>query len=458
MLILGLDCVPPVLAFERWADHLPVLSALARRGAFGSLRSCTPPITMPAWACMMSGRDPGELGIYGFRQRQPGTRQLRVATSDDLHLPRVWDLASDAGLECAALFVPPSFPAPAIRGVSVGCMLTPSADAPHTVPAELADELRGRFGPHQPDVAEPEDGDADALFDALYESAAYRWDVAEHVLRTRAPQLLAMVEIGTDRLHHALWPRFDVEDPRHDPARSLEREARDFYAYLDSRVGRMIELAGPEAAVLVASDHGARPLRGGVRLNEWLRREGLLVLRSDPSGPVSLHEADVDWGRTRAWAEGGYHARVNLNTRARYADGPLDDAEALTLRDILASKLSALRFDASPRATRVVVPESAYRAVRGEAPDLLVFFGDLDLRALGELGADVFAAPHEVERAPGRGGCNHDWDGIFMLAGRGVDARGKLEGAVIQDVGATALALLGLEIPGDWLGSDRSSG
>lgn len=31
--------------------------------------SCVPPITVPAWSCMMSSHDPGSLGIYGFRNR-----------------------------------------------------------------------------------------------------------------------------------------------------------------------------------------------------------------------------------------------------------------------------------------------------------------------------------------------------------------------------------------------------
>lgn len=453
VLFVGLDCVPPRLALDRWRDHLPVLSSLAARGASGPLRSCTPPITIPAWACMTSGRDPGELGIYGFRDRIAGSRGMRVVTATDLAHDRIWDVASQAGLTSAALFVPPSYPARALRGVSAGCMLTPGPDAAHTHPPELADELRARFGPHQPDVQEPDDGDADALLDALHESAAYRWDVAEHLLRTREPQLLAMVEIGPDRMHHALWPRLDPSDPRHDPSTSLEREARDFYAYLDARLGRLVELAGPGTAVIVASDHGARPLLGGVRVNEHLRREGLLVLQNEVTTPTRLADAQVDWSRTRAWAEGGYHARVFLNTRERFDDAPLDAREADTLRDRLADGLVAL----APR-TRIVDPRTTYRALRGRPPDLMAFFGDLDLRALGEVGGDVHASPGEVERAPGRGGCNHDWDGMLVVSGEGVQARASIEGAQIQDAGSTALSLLGVTPPADWLGVDRSLG
>ena len=49
---------------------------------WGPLRSVDPPITVPAWSCMMTGRDPGELGIYGFRNRADhGYDSLAVADS-----------------------------------------------------------------------------------------------------------------------------------------------------------------------------------------------------------------------------------------------------------------------------------------------------------------------------------------------------------------------------------------
>ena len=67
--VIGLDCAEPHLVFERWREELPNLSRLMEPGTWGPLRSVDPPITVPAWSCMMSGRDPGELGIYGFRNR-----------------------------------------------------------------------------------------------------------------------------------------------------------------------------------------------------------------------------------------------------------------------------------------------------------------------------------------------------------------------------------------------------
>ena len=67
--VIGLDCAEPSLVFDRFADELPNISQLIARGTWGPLRSVDPPITVPAWSCMLTGRDPGELGIYGFRNR-----------------------------------------------------------------------------------------------------------------------------------------------------------------------------------------------------------------------------------------------------------------------------------------------------------------------------------------------------------------------------------------------------
>ena len=79
--VIGLDCADPGLVFDRWQDELPNLRSLISAGTWGPLRSVDPPITVPAWSCMMTSRDPGELGIYGFRNRSDhGYDSLAVVT------------------------------------------------------------------------------------------------------------------------------------------------------------------------------------------------------------------------------------------------------------------------------------------------------------------------------------------------------------------------------------------
>ena len=68
--IIGLDSVPPELLFDKLITKLPNLGKMYREGVHGKLRTCDPPITVPAWMVMMTGKSPGELGIYGFRHRK----------------------------------------------------------------------------------------------------------------------------------------------------------------------------------------------------------------------------------------------------------------------------------------------------------------------------------------------------------------------------------------------------
>ena len=98
ILVIGLDCAEPSLVFEKWRDQLPNLRGLMERGAWTTMNSTIPPITVPAWSCMMSSKDPGTLGIYGFRNRKDHTYGgLTFATSTAVREPRLWEILSKAG-------------------------------------------------------------------------------------------------------------------------------------------------------------------------------------------------------------------------------------------------------------------------------------------------------------------------------------------------------------------------
>src|SRR5881628_3744621 len=110
-MIIGLDCAEPELVFERWRDDLPTLASLIDGGAYGRLTSVVPPITVPAWSCMMSSRTPGDLGIYGFRNRADRSYDATfVANGDAVHAPRLWDYATREGKPSIVVGVPGTYP------------------------------------------------------------------------------------------------------------------------------------------------------------------------------------------------------------------------------------------------------------------------------------------------------------------------------------------------------------
>jgi predicted AlkP superfamily phosphohydrolase/phosphomutase len=213
-------------------------------------------------------------------------------------------------------------------------------------------------------------------------------------------------------------------------------------------------LLDEDTAVLVVSDHGARSLRGGVCVNEWLIEHGYLVLDHTPERPTAPAELAIDWKRTRAWAEGGYYARVFLNLEGREPQGCVPRARYADERARLIELLRALPGPHGEHvAHRIVTPEACFRAQNGAPPDVLAFFGDLDYRALGTVGHGRVHLPHDDR---GADGCNHDWDGIFAMSGGGTPRLGEVSGYALPDVTRTVLGLLGVPCTDDLLGVDRS--
>src|SRR5215211_1354937 len=91
--LIGLDCGTPELLFERFADDMPTLTKLREQALWGPLRSIDPPISIPAWICMLSGRTPGDLGVYGMRNRSDHSyKGMAFATSKTFAAPRLWEL------------------------------------------------------------------------------------------------------------------------------------------------------------------------------------------------------------------------------------------------------------------------------------------------------------------------------------------------------------------------------
>jgi predicted AlkP superfamily phosphohydrolase/phosphomutase len=375
-----------------------------------------------------------------------------MVRSEHVQVERVWDVLAQHGKRSSVLFVPPSYPPFAIEGELVSCFLTPGPEADHTMPRRLKGELEARFGPYVPDV-EVRKAERDGLCAELVRMTEQHFAMAEHVWRTREPDFLMMVEIGPDRLHHAFFAELDPAHPAHDPRSAYADVGRTYYRALDACVARLVEAAGDDTAIVVASDHGARPLLFSFCINEWLVREGYLTLH-EPVAPGPLRAEMVDWSRTRAWAEGGYYARVFFNVQGREPYGVVPAEELAQERAVLATRLRGVP-DREGQGMRNVVeaPEQLYRRVEGLAPDLLAVFDDLSVRALSTVGTGELYAQGDDR---GADACNHDWDGILVLAGPGVSARGDLGTVSIHDVGPSVLSLFGVAKPEGWLGLDRS--
>jgi len=108
---------------------------------------------------------------------------------------------------------------------------------------------------------------------------------------------------GVDRIHHAFWKFSDPSHAQYVPGSKYEHAIRDYYIYVDQKVGELLSHLDDETAVLVASDHGAKAMIGGICVNEWLMKNGYLQLKQKPSGITPFAKVQVDWEKTVAWAK-----------------------------------------------------------------------------------------------------------------------------------------------------------
>ena len=375
VLIIGLDCAEPSLVFEKWRAQLPNISRLMEQGAWTTMNSTTPPITVPAWSCMMSSKDPGTLGIYGFRNRKDFTYAgLSFATSTAVKEPRLWDILSKAGKLSVVIGVPGTYPVSAVNGAMVSCFLTPDpATNQYTFPANLRDEIDAVLGKNQymVDVSDYRTEDKAAVLREIYEMTDRRFKLAKHWVKSKPWDFFMLVEMGVDRIHHAFWKYFDPQHRKYEPG-PFTNAIRDYYIHLDKLIGELVAELPARTAVMIVSDHGGKRIDGGIAVNEWLIREGYLVLHEYPKTPAPLGKLKVDWTKTKVWSEGGYYARVFINRQGREPQGTVSPADYEPLRDELIRKLEALGDEnGKPIGTKVYRPEKLYKNCNAIPPDLV---------------------------------------------------------------------------------------
>jgi predicted AlkP superfamily phosphohydrolase/phosphomutase len=269
--------------------------------------------------------------------------------------------------------------------------------------------------------------DKDRLRQQLYDMMERRFVILEDWIEHKPWDFFMFVEIGSDRLHHGFWKFFDPKHRGYVAGNRHESVIQRYYEDLDVHIGRLLDRIDVDATnVILVSDHGAKRMDGGVCLNEWLVRQGYLVLKSAPERPTPFDKLDVDWSKTTAWGEGGYYGRICFNIAGREPQGTVAPGDVPALADALEKGIRAIPDDLGrSMRTRVFRPERTYRAVTRIAPDMMVYFDDLYWRSVGSVG---YGTIHTFENDTGPDDANHAEYGVYIEALASHDApRGPRE-------------------------------
>ena len=414
------DVIDPLIE----AGELPNLARLFESGSRGVLRSVTHPLTPHAWATMTTGVNAGRHGIWDFSERSGGGYELRLINGSYRRAPAVWDRLAAADIPAGIVNIPFTWPAPELQGFAISGFDAAAREEGLTFPRDLVTEIQQKFGPLVLDHRFPIGKDGGVDLDLVRAAAEQKVEVALWLAERFRPQLLFVVFMAADHVHHICWDDWERRGP--------ESAVAEVYRILDRATGALADAAGPDADVLVVSDHGGGRLDGVVNLNAYLASKGFLAYRGAdaavgrklarrlfelrrklpeglrtsvkrrlPGVRARAYEATqftvVDWSRTQAFAYGTF-GNVIVNLQGRERDGTVSPEDYDRVRGEVAQALLELR---GPEGEQIVAAvhrrEDLFHGPELEKlPDLIVEFDRYTWLGKGNLRsrAQLALGPH----------------------------------------------------------------
>lgn len=445
LFIFGIDGVPPELIFDKWKDDLPNMKRLMEGGIYAKVDSAIPPITIGAWTAMLSGKDIGEIGVFSYTYRDKEGKS-KLVSSRRIKCKLIWDFLGEQNKKTVALYVPLSYPVKPINGAMVSGFLTPDVNTNCAYPPSIKEKIKSMSKPEIFfDVAVGLAGhkrlDIDILLEKTYEMTKMQIKLLKDLLVSQRWDFFISVMIGTDRLQHMLWRHFDENHRRFIKNSPYKDALKNYYIYLDKKLGEIIDLVGEEVVILVVSDHGMVKQEGKINVNNWLIEEGYLVLKEKVRGKKRFSLNFVDMDKTLAYAGGAYHARIYINKEKAGKDYK-------KLREEMIKKLKEIPDDKGNKIeTKVYKTEEIYKDVSDpECPDLIVYFDDLRWASNPDLGQRGL---YSWETAIGADSAGHSREGCFIIKGEGIKNKGKIGNININQITPTILKMLDIKIPKD---------
>ena len=483
VLVLGIDgatfdIIEPMVKGGR----LPNLARLIEEGSSGLLESTLPPVTIPAWVSMMTGKNPGKLGVFDLLKRSGYGVEPNGCCYGD-HTP-LWQILNAYGIRTGVMNLPGTYPPEEVDGFMVTGMMTPSKRSPFSYPPTLAADLDTAVSPYEIDVRQWQYSDEGRFIKDIYKVMEKRGRAAEYLIGSIPCEFYMIVFTSSDRLQHVLWRKREVIE--------------SYWEELDRVIGRILRHFGEDTTVMVVSDHGFGTLARTFYVNEWLSRRGYLQVKEEVEeknlvklGRLGerlygflgerrlLHpiteflkkvmglerlqryayeylsnerlEGRVDWARTKAFScvHSPHFGHIYLNVKGKMGFGCVRDEEREELRRAIIGELSTLADPGAGKGLKVeaYAAEDIYSGPHvGEAPDIVFIIDDGRCEVDAEVGSGkLFEAGASLTNWTG----THIKHGVFIARGPGIKRGYRVEKAGILDIAPTVLRLFGIPPPDD---------
>ncbi len=328
---------------------------LIENGVFTEMASSIPEVSSVAWSSIITGKNPGEHGIFGFTDLRDNSYALRFPNYNDLNAAPFWYRLKGKSI---IINVPATYPVKEMNGVLISGFVSIDIDKsvhpPTLIPqlkrmdyrldvnSQIAHESMERFLE-----------DLDRTLNARIKAYRFLWDYTDW-------QVFMLVFTGTDRLMHFLWEAYEEETHQYHETFAAH------FARIDEVIGEIAGRIEPDDQLMMYSDHGFERLDQEVYLNYLLEQEGFL--KFSKSGEVGW--GDIDYG-TRAFALDP--TRIYINEKGKYPRGRVGANERESVLRDLEQLCSALEVNGGKVVEKVFRKEELYSgAMMEHAPDLVL--------------------------------------------------------------------------------------
>lgn len=471
VVMIGLDGATFYLLKPLMEDGImPYLKHFISEGVHGDLMSTSNPLTPPAWVSMVTGRSPEVHGIFDFLRPVPGASNILFRPYDfrDIRCETLWVIANRNGKRVTSLNFYGMSPPPKVDGYMIGGFTGWKHLRSACYPESLFEMLKSLPNFNYKDLGMDINEEKRAMW-GLPDGEQESWlrmhlDRDEawtrlilHLMQTDPTEISAMVFDGTDKIQHLFWNYIDPELVAPDPDeryKYIRNLCLDYYRLVDKAIEQIVDRAGPEANVILTSDHGFGPTTDVVYINEWLARNGYLIwsekaemdgLGRPASEYVKDNRAMFDWENTTAYCMTASSNSIFVKVDHDGSGDGIRPEDYPAFCYDLERKLLAYRHPTRDLPVFVKVHLAQAKLTNQDfletAPDLVVNLHDGGF-------VSVLRSPEVVQERRVIGG-THRPNGIFMGRGPDLIAGQQIDPISILDITPLMLYLAGIPIPSD---------
>ncbi|MFP3872786.1 MAG: alkaline phosphatase family protein [Candidatus Natronoplasma sp.] len=354
--IIGIDGVPYDLIGDLTKKgDMPNFAGLIENGHFSKMHAAIPEVSNVNWSSIVTGKNPGKHGIFGFTELIEGTYTVSFPDRRALKAKPFW--TNDK--RYVILNVPAMYPAEKINGTMISGFVSPELEKA-VYPKEALGYLESID--YNVDVDSEKAHKSKRLFlDNLFKTLDKREKAYKHFWEDKW-DVFMLVFTGSDRLEHFL-----IDAYKHEEHEYHERFI-EYFKEVDRIIGDIHDKMDEDDRLVMMSDHGMEEIKQNVNVNKVLQDNGFLKLGDKPEERYK----NIERG-TKAFALDP--GRIYLNREGRYPRGTVKNGEEII--DEITSIFKNLTYEGDKVIKEIHRREEVYSGEHvDKAPDLILTPGE----------------------------------------------------------------------------------